>query len=106
MNLGSLPGPWVADALCAQTDPECYFPEKGGDPRDAIAVCAQCPVRVPCAIWALTHHEAGVWGGLTERQRTQLRRKHQPGTPWNLPPTRVPAPSEHQPRHRPQRKAA
>ena len=26
---------WQADALCAQTDPEAFFPEKGGSTRDA-----------------------------------------------------------------------
>ena len=24
---------WQADAVCAQTDPEAFFPEKGGVPR-------------------------------------------------------------------------
>ena len=26
---------WQEDALCAQTDPEAFFPEKGGSTRDA-----------------------------------------------------------------------
>ena len=26
---------WQADALCAQTDPEAFFPEKGGSTREA-----------------------------------------------------------------------
>lgn len=26
---------WQTDALCAQTDPEAFFPEKGGSTRDA-----------------------------------------------------------------------
>src|SRR5699024_11405596 len=29
---------WQADALCAQTDPEAFFPEKGGSTRDAKKV--------------------------------------------------------------------
>src|SRR5690606_8749782 len=36
---------WQADALCAQTDPESFFPEKGGSTRDAKTVCASCDVR-------------------------------------------------------------
>ena len=34
-----------AGALCAQVDPELFFPEKGEPTRDAKAVCAACPVR-------------------------------------------------------------
>ena len=37
---------WQAEALCAQTDPEAFFPEKGGSTRDAKRVCGVCPVRV------------------------------------------------------------
>ncbi|WP_337558424.1 WhiB family transcriptional regulator, partial [Duodenibacillus massiliensis] len=31
--------------MCAQTDPEAFFPEKGGSTRDAKRVCAKCEVR-------------------------------------------------------------
>ena len=27
--------PWQEEALCAQTDPEAFFPEKGGSTREA-----------------------------------------------------------------------
>jgi WhiB family transcriptional regulator, redox-sensing transcriptional regulator len=38
----------------------------------AKAVCARCPVRMPCALYALaTHQSHGVWGGLTEDDRRQ-----------------------------------
>ena len=30
---------WQTDALCAQTDPEAFFPEKGGSTRDAKRIC-------------------------------------------------------------------
>jgi WhiB family redox-sensing transcriptional regulator len=59
--------------LCAQTDPEVFFPEKGGSVREAKAVCAGCPVRTPCLEYALAHDERfGVWGGLSERERRRL----------------------------------
>ena len=35
---------WQHRALCSQTDPEAFFPEKGGSTRDAKRVCAQCEV--------------------------------------------------------------
>ena len=65
--------PWVDDALCAQTDPEAFFPEKGGSTREAKATCAQCFVQAECLDWALTTNERfGVWGGLSERERRGL----------------------------------
>ena len=37
--------PWQEAALCAQTDPEAFFPEKGGSTREAKRVCVTCDVR-------------------------------------------------------------
>src|SRR5690625_4138705 len=36
---------WQERALCAQTDPEAFFPEKGGSTREAKRVCTTCEVR-------------------------------------------------------------
>ena len=36
---------WQERALCAQTDPEAFFPEKGGSTREAKKVCLTCDVR-------------------------------------------------------------
>ena len=30
---------WQERSLCAQTDPEAFFPEKGGSTREAKKVC-------------------------------------------------------------------
>ena len=37
---------WQERALCAQTDPEAFFPEKGGSTREAKKVCQTCEVRI------------------------------------------------------------
>jgi len=67
---------WQVDALCAQTDPEMFFPEKGGSTRDAKAVCAVCDVRTRCLEYALANDERyGIWGGLSERQRRRANAK-------------------------------
>jgi len=64
---------WMASALCAQTDPELFFPEKGKRSRDARAVCARCPVCAKCRAYALAQDRVyGVWGGTTERERRKL----------------------------------
>ena len=39
---------WQERALCAQTDPEAFFPEKGGSTREAKRVCLSCDVRGEC----------------------------------------------------------
>lgn len=70
------PEDWQERALCAQTDPEAYFPDKGGSTKAAKKVCRSCEVRVECLEYALEHEERfGVWGGLSERERRKLKRK-------------------------------
>ncbi len=67
---------WQADALCAQTDPEAFFPEKGGSTREAKRICDGCEVRSECLDYALANDERfGIWGGLSERERRKLRRE-------------------------------
>lgn len=61
-------------ALCAETDPDAFFPVRGGSTRAAKRVCARCPIRPECLSWALaTGERYGVWGGLSERERQRLR---------------------------------
>lgn len=67
---------WQGDALCAQTDPEAFFPEKGGSTRDAKKVCGVCNVKAQCLEYALANDERfGIWGGLSERERRRLRKR-------------------------------
>ncbi len=65
---------FMQDGLCAQTDPDAFFPDKGGaTTRAAKAVCAGCPVRTECLTYALDRGERfGVWGGMSERERHRL----------------------------------
>jgi|APGre2960657444_1045066.scaffolds.fasta_scaffold26376_2 WhiB family redox-sensing transcriptional regulator len=67
---------WQERALCAETDPEAFFPEKGGSTREAKRVCLSCEVRTECLEYALAHDERfGIWGGLSERERRRLKRR-------------------------------
>jgi WhiB family transcriptional regulator, redox-sensing transcriptional regulator len=73
---------WQGAALCAQADPEAWYPEKGGSVREAKRICGACPVRAACLEFALDSGEIwGIWGGLSERQRRPLlaAREHGPG---------------------------
>ncbi len=66
---------WKADALCAETDPEAFFPEKGDKPYAALRICQRCAVQKECLQYAVENNERyGVWGGTTEKQRQELRR--------------------------------
>src|SRR5919198_2418242 len=67
---------WQERALCSQTDPEAFFPEKGGSTREAKRICTGCEVRAECLEYALEHDERfGIWGGLSERERRRLKRR-------------------------------
>jgi len=66
---------WQDRALCAQTDPEAFFPEKGGSTREAKKVCLGCDVRAECLEYALMKDERfGIWCGLSERERRRLKK--------------------------------
>jgi len=65
---------WQKRAACATApEPDRFFPG-GGAPsnKPKKEFCARCPVREECLDWALAHEEQGIWGGLTERERTKL----------------------------------
>lgn len=87
---------WQDSALCAQTDPDAFFPEKGGSTREPKKICLDCPVRQECLEAALARDERfGIWGGLSERERRKLKRpthsvpdaKPPKPTKPSLPPT-------------------
>lgn len=70
-------------ALCSQTDPEVFFPPRGGTPKQAKDICARCEVRLECAEAGLRDLElTGIWGGLTHKERIRLakQRRDQPAT--------------------------
>lgn len=81
--------PWMADALCAQTDPELFFPDKGGSSTAAKAICARCPVAAECLDYALADDQSsyvspfyfGIWGGTTRTERQAIRAALHPTSP-------------------------
>lgn len=61
---------WRADALCAQIDPELFFPEKGGSTGAAKKICHTCDVREQCLTWALANGiRGGIYGGKSDMER-------------------------------------
>lgn len=61
-------------AACAEADPALFFPETRKGVSEAKKICARCPLQTACLEYALTWNEEGIWGGLTQRQRAELRR--------------------------------
>ena len=69
---------WQEHALCRGEDADLFFPERGSPGDSAKRVCVNCSVRLDCLEYALANSERyGIWGGLTERERTRLRRQAQ-----------------------------
>ena len=72
---------WTQRAACAHEDPELFFPLSSTGPalRQELAakrVCLQCPVIRQCFDWAMRSGQVhGVWGGTSERERAELRRR-------------------------------
>lgn len=66
---------WREDAACANTDPELFFPDSGGDPHPAKRICGTCPVARPCFESAMDAGEWGVWGGTTDHERRRIHRQ-------------------------------
>ncbi len=77
--LGSA-GDWRVGAACRDTDPELFFPVgTTGLAVDQIdnakRVCETCPAQEACLAFALaTNQDSGVWGGLSEEERRNVRR--------------------------------
>ncbi|MYX16877.1 hypothetical protein GTY67_26370 [Streptomyces sp. SID8374] len=72
------------DAICAQVDPELFFPGRGdhASSRAAKTICLGCPTRQACLAEALAleagadkSHRYGIRGGCTPRERAQLARR-------------------------------
>jgi WhiB family transcriptional regulator, redox-sensing transcriptional regulator len=74
---------WVAKAQCRSSDPDELF-VRGAAQRKAVRICQDCPVIVECLVDALDNRiEFGVWGGMTERQRRALVKRHPEVRSWS-----------------------
>jgi hypothetical protein len=66
---------------CATIGGDFWFPDvtlgkkevSVEDTKFAVGICNRCPHRRECAEWGITKEYFGIWGGLTIRQRQQIR---------------------------------
>ena len=81
LALGSADYTWRKDAICRDTDPDLFFPV--GTTGYALVqidrakqVCGECPVSDDCLQYAIeTNQDSGIWGGTSEEERRQIRRR-------------------------------
>jgi WhiB family redox-sensing transcriptional regulator len=71
---------WTDAAACRGEDVDLFFPaghrgEFAAQVEEAKEICRACPVREACLLDAINKPEKyGIWGGLDELERGQLRR--------------------------------
>jgi len=69
----------TTQALCAQTDPELFFPEKENyatKAKLAKRICNECPLVEACLTEAIVRdYTDGIWGGSTPAERKAIVRK-------------------------------
>lgn len=65
---------WQDDAVCAETDPDLFFPDSGETYKSLRAreFCAVCPVIAECAALG-QQFSFGIFGGMTPSQRMNAR---------------------------------
>jgi Transcription factor WhiB. len=68
---------WRDQALCAQCDPELFFPGSNGSVKPALRICHDCPVMTECRAWGDATETSGrvygILGGETGQQRVRRR---------------------------------
>jgi WhiB family redox-sensing transcriptional regulator len=73
---------WTAGAICASFDPDELF-VTGAAQQHVKRLCSGCPVKLQCLADALDNRvDIGVWGGMTERERRALVRRHPDVRDW------------------------
>jgi WhiB family transcriptional regulator, redox-sensing transcriptional regulator len=82
---GAVGAAWRLEAACRQLPTDLFFPIGQGplaqaQIRLAKEICNVCPVRARCGEYALTANmQYGVFGGMTEEERRQVRRRIRQG---------------------------
>lgn len=72
---------WHLQAACRGIkNPDIFFPHGNGSTAEALAICAECPVKDLCRQDAIDHNRIGIWGGTTRPERRAVRehREHRP----------------------------
>jgi WhiB family redox-sensing transcriptional regulator len=67
---------WKERAACQGLPDEFFFPPpKVRILQETRRICAGCEVRLDCLAYALNFDAEGIWGGLSEQERRNLKRR-------------------------------
>jgi WhiB family redox-sensing transcriptional regulator len=61
--------------LCVGEDPDVFFPSHGSPGTEARLICGICRVHDDCLEYATEADEYGIWGGLDQDERRNLKRR-------------------------------
>lgn len=73
---------WRSLAYCLGKDTNLFYPEIGTkgaaeQTKNTKTICALCKVSAECLQSAIANDEQfGIWGGLTPKERTRVRRQY------------------------------
>jgi WhiB family redox-sensing transcriptional regulator len=86
--LSNYPEFLIAEPPCSQTDPEAFFAQEIYDASGKVlgaryyneagakAICNSCPLITECLSYAMEYKDLlGIWGGTTEHERSNMRRR-------------------------------
>lgn len=65
---------WMDNAACRKTDLTWFFGFDEKQIEQAKELCARCTVQLDCLVTAFERDEVGIWGGMTDAERKQLRK--------------------------------
>jgi len=77
-------GPWeFEEPLCSEVGVEMFYTDDKDEKRIdsmstyamASSICRKCTHIAECADWAIKNELFGFWGGLTPKDRTNIRRR-------------------------------
>lgn len=64
---------WEENAFCKGMSSSIFFDDEATHKRGYYkALCGRCPVRSECLEFALLYNMRGIWGGMTDKERSRL----------------------------------
>jgi Transcription factor WhiB len=79
LSTGGINAPYFdGTQVCAQTDPDMFFPDNPAETKVYLKLvrplCNRCEFQAPCIEYALEHSELmGIWAGTTQKERQRIR---------------------------------
>ncbi|AGM28155.1 hypothetical protein MABM_17400 [Mycobacteroides abscessus] len=73
---------WQDHAACRGMDTNLWYPERGAsrECQLAKAICHDCPVKIQCREYAVSHQEQwGLWGELSLKDRRRWNQERKAG---------------------------